>query len=354
MKMTITKKRRRLAAGTLALVAAGTFTLAIWSAAAASGGSRPARAQTAVAHYPTVASIPVLVYHEMDNGCQATSPVCIAEDPETVSTTQFSDEMSYLAHAGYKTVSLSQYNAWLDGQDPRLPAKPVLITADNGIGNFLEGAEPILKEHGFQATAFLVTGFANGAAGKCAPDTVVAGKDYDVQPGCPAANESWDLTWPQLQSLDPSVWSFSLEAGTSGHFVQDYDGTKCQMFDACKIPGESDAAYEARVEAENKNALAKLTAELPGRVTTADWVVPYSDLGYHRCVQDNCTPQPSTGPAGWLIGYAASHFTAAFVEDAYRNGTEHERFRFDINGQDTESYFQQTLVAFTKAGDFRR
>ena len=42
------------------------------------------------------AGIPVLVYHEMDNGCAPSAPVCHAHDPESVSRTQFASQMAYL------------------------------------------------------------------------------------------------------------------------------------------------------------------------------------------------------------------------------------------------------------------
>lgn len=358
--MIITRTRRRLVTALLGALLTGVLVLAGWSVDAVvsqPGAGRPAAALSVVkqplASNVTAAAVPVLVYHEMNNGCLPTAPVCIASDPETVSTAQFTAEMSYLLKAGYHSISLAQYDAWLKNARTRLPPKPVLITADNGIGNFLEGAQPVLARDGFTATAFLVSGFADGASGSCKPPLTVVGQQYDVQPGCGTDNENWDLTWAGLRALSPAVWSFALEAGPSGHFVQDYDGTRCQMFDACKVPGESSAAYETRVEAENAAGLREMTARLPGRVSTSGWVVPYSDLGYQRCAQGDCTPQPSTGPAHWLVHYASAHFTAVFVEDAFRNGTAHERFRFDVNGQDSEKYFQAQLAAFTAAGDFR-
>lgn len=248
---------------------------------------------------------------------------------------------------------MAQYIAWLGNGKTKLPVKPVLITADNGIGNFLQGAQPVLAEYGYTATAFLVTGFADGAEGACAPGYEVAGAVYDVQPGCGKDNAGWDLAWPKLRALSAQVWEFALEAGLSGHYVQDYD-SRCTVFDACMMPGETAAQYEARVAGELTSGMSALNRELPGRVTSGAWVVPYSDLGYKRCAQPDCTPQPSTGPVNWLAEYAAAHFRAVFVEDAYRNGTGHERFRFDVNGQDTEAYFQKALAGFTRDGDFSR
>jgi len=363
-------RRRRLAvSAALAALTLAVLGIAAWSAwpslsrpaarpgsTAATTGSTavPATLPRPVPGVATAKAIPVLVYHEMDNGCQPAAVTCKAPDPETVSTTQFTAEMAWLARTGHHSVTLTQYEAWLADGKTKLPAKPVLITADNGIGNFLTGAQPVLERYGFTATAFLVTGFADGASGACAPEYTVAGHRYDVQPGCPADNTGWDLTWTQLRALDPRVWEFSLEAGLAGHYVQDYDGTKCPAFDACMMPGETAAAYEARVADELSLGAATLDRELPGRVVNGAWVVPYSDLGYKRCAQSDCTPQPYTGPKWWLAEYAASHFKAVFVEDAYRNGVGGERFRFDVNGQDTLAYFQRALAAFTAAGDFDR
>jgi hypothetical protein len=304
--------------------------------------------------YAQASQVPVLVYHEMNNGCKPAASTCVnPKDAETVSTAQFLAEMNYLARAGYHTISLTQYETWLLDMRTKLPRRPILLTADNGIGNFLVDAEPILARDDFTMTAFLVTGFADGASGHCEPDVRVAGVSYDVQPGCGRDNEGWDLTWPQLRSLSPRVYSFALEAGPSGHFVQDYDA-HCQMFDACKIPGETNAAYEARVHREIASGLAELRAQLGSRASTTAWVVPYSDLGYPRCAQSDCTPQPYTGPPGWLTEYAASRFTAVFVEDAYRNGIRHERFRDDINGWMTEQIFQERLREFVRDHDFEQ
>ena len=311
-----------------------------------------------------VTNIPVLAYHEMNNGCAATSLVCDSADPEDISTTQFTNEMAYMVAQGYHTVTIAQYEAWLANPNAALPAKPFLITVDNGIGNFLQGAQPILLADNYVATAALVTGFANGAGpgnpinttgtgGICAPLYVVGTVSYNVQPGCGVDNYWWDETWAGLQALNPAVYNFIMEAGPSGHFVQTYD-PNCQMFDACMIPGETVAQYEARVINEATTGESTLAAELPGEVNTGAWVAPYSDLGYGQCAQSDCTPQSYDGPAGWLSATAGASFQAVFVEDAFRNGIQNERFRFDVNAADSESYFETTLAAFIAAGDFNR
>ena len=157
----------------------------------------------------------------------------------------------------------------------------------------------------------------------------------------------------QLRTLIPEVYSFALEAGASGHFPQNYSKT-CFQFYACQVPGETTRAYETRVVDEMNAGLAKLTAELPGRVNTRAWVVPFGDLGYQRCGQPGCTPQNSTGPPGWLSSYTATRFSAVFVEDAFRNRVQNERFRFDVTGGLTQREFQARLQSFIGSSSFAR
>jgi hypothetical protein len=355
----VTKRARLIVGGAIAMLLGAALVLAGLDAVGTVSG--PARLAASTAHetnrdVPTqagAASIPVLVYHEMNNGCAASAPVCHAHDPESVSTRQFTAQMAYLHAQGYHTVTLNQYLSWLADPHTVLPRKPILLTDDNGIGNFLRGAQPILARNGFTMTAFIVTGFADGASGHCQTPRRVAGRVVDFQPGCGKDNRGWDLTWTQLRALSPEVYSFALEAGASGHFPQDYSRT-CFQFYACRVPGESTRSYENRVVDELNAGLAELSANLPGRVDTRAWVVPFSDLGYHRCAQADCTPQNSTGPRGWLSSYAQSRFSAVFVEDAFRNRVQNERFRFDITGGLTQQQFQAQLRSFVASGSFAR
>jgi hypothetical protein len=290
-------------------------------------------------------SIPVLDWHELNNGCASTVAVCNASDPESVSTAQLTAELSSLKAQNYHTVTPAQYKAWAEGSDAPLPANPILLIADNGIENFLAGAQPILKADGFTMAVSVISGFAAGASGTCPEPT--------YEPGCPVANENgWDATWAQLAALSPSVYNFIIEAGNAGHYLQTYD-PNCTAFYACMVPGETAAAYEARVISDltvgQDTVIAKLGSS---RFTAGLWVVPYSDDGYAACAATGCTPQPYDGPAGWLTSWTASTFPVAFVEDAFRNGLQHERFRLDVQGWMTQSEFASFLSQDVAAGDF--
>jgi hypothetical protein len=303
----------------------------------------------ATASPSTPAQIPVLDWHELNNGCSPTAAVCNASDPESVSTAQLTAELGYLKAQGFHTVTPKQYLDWVEGVSVSLPSNPILLVADNGIENFLAGAEPILNADGFTMAVAVVTGFADGASGTC--------PEPKYEPGCPSADEGWDATWAQLKALPSSVYSFIIESGLAGHFVQNYD-PNCTAFYACKVPGETTQAYESRVETDLSTGASTIESELggsrssTGRFTAGLWVIPYSDDGYTPCTQSDCTPQPYDGPAGWLTSWTASTYPVAFVEDAFRNGLQHERFRIDVQGWMSESEFQSALTADMTAGDF--
>jgi hypothetical protein len=288
-------------------------------------------------------AIPVLTWHELNNGCLPSAIICNAADPESVSTTQLTNQLSYLAAQGYHTVTAAQYRAWETGQAPPLPSNPVLLVADNGIYNLLSGAQSILAADGFTMSVAVVTGFADGASGTCPNPT--------YEPGCPVDNQNWAATWSQLSNLSPSVYNFIFEAGSAGHFVQTYV-PNCTQFYACEVPGETTAAYESRVTSEISAGQDEELSKLGSRYTPGLWVVPYSDDAYTACPESSCTPQNSTGPPGWLTSWTAANFPVAFVEDSFRNGLQNERFRIDVQGWMTESEFESTLTADLAAGAF--
>ena len=265
-------------------------TIVCSGAALFAGGAASTAGASVIPAEPS--SIPVFDWHELNNGCEPTVPVCNAADPESVSTAQLTAELGYLKAQGYQTITPLQYEQWTEGLNPRLPAKPMFLVDDNGIENFLAGAEPVLAADGFTMAVAVITGFADGASGTCSEAT--------YQPGCPVANEYWDATWAQLKALSPSVYSFIIEAGAAGHFVQDYD-PNCTAFYACMVPHETVNQYENRVANDltqgEKEIMNKIDAS---RFTSGLWVVPYSDDGYTGCSGNACTRSPPPARrAGW-------------------------------------------------------
>lgn len=112
--------------------------------------------------YPS-SGVPILAYHRVYNDGE-----CYSISPE-----EFDAQMRYLSENGYSAVSLSEMmNAW-EGKG-QIPAKPVVISFDDGYADNLAAALPILEKYNFKATVFVAT-------------SLVGDEDY--------------LTWDQINEL---------------------------------------------------------------------------------------------------------------------------------------------------------
>lgn len=94
--------------------------------------------------------LPVLMYHKVsDNN---------APDYLTVSSEQIAKHFSYLTKKKYTTLFLSELTSYIYDNKP-LPARPVLITFDDGYKNNFTTLYPLLKKYNIKANIFLVAGF---------------------------------------------------------------------------------------------------------------------------------------------------------------------------------------------------
>jgi peptidoglycan/xylan/chitin deacetylase (PgdA/CDA1 family) len=105
--------------------------------------------------------VPILMYHYVDDTPPPAGPYA---DDLTVRTKDFVAEMEFLVDGGYHTVSLADVYLAMAGER-ELPAKPVVLTFDDGGLDNYQVAFPILKQHGLVATFFVITGSV-GKAGQ--------------------------------------------------------------------------------------------------------------------------------------------------------------------------------------------
>ena len=92
------------------------------------------------------ARIPVITYHSIDS-----SRSVVSTTPEI-----FGQHMKKLSEAGYRTATMAELTECV--RSDRWPSeKTVVLTFDDGFENFLTTAAPILAEHAFTATVYLVT-----------------------------------------------------------------------------------------------------------------------------------------------------------------------------------------------------
>ncbi|WP_158618731.1 polysaccharide deacetylase family protein [Methylomusa anaerophila] len=91
------------------------------------------------------AGIPVLMYHSISNE---------PDNDAVISPKLFKEQMQFLYKNQYTPISLDQLYSYLNGGRD-LPAKPVVITFDDGYRDTYEIAYPVLKQYGFISVLFI-------------------------------------------------------------------------------------------------------------------------------------------------------------------------------------------------------
>ena len=121
------------------------------------------------------AAVPILMYHSV-----ATAPND-ATRGLSVAPEAFTEQMALVGDLGLTPVTTAGLAAcWRSGRP--LPARPVLITFDDGYEGVHRHALPVLAEHGFPATLFVSTGWLRGV--------------HDTGGGLDTM-----LDWPQVREL---------------------------------------------------------------------------------------------------------------------------------------------------------
>lgn len=100
--------------------------------------------------------VPILMYHHI-LAPEEKAQSQFANASTTVTTTEFQSQMEWLKNNGYQTISLYDLERYLS-KSVNLPAKAIIITFDDGIISTREYAYPILKQYGFTAEQFIITG----------------------------------------------------------------------------------------------------------------------------------------------------------------------------------------------------
>jgi peptidoglycan/xylan/chitin deacetylase (PgdA/CDA1 family) len=105
----------------------------------------------AIRRMPQLNDPPVFVYHEVGEPLTGAAPAM------AISPDRFERHVRWLAGLGYTGITVAE---WLTVRRDCSwgPAKPVLITFDDGYEGVGKHALPILREYGFTATVFVVTG----------------------------------------------------------------------------------------------------------------------------------------------------------------------------------------------------
>lgn len=114
----------------------------------------------------TAKDVPILAYHhllkESENRKYRNNNIAISLE-------MFQQHMDLLHEHGYTTLTMDELALYLGGYI-QIPEKSVVITFDDGyLSNFVY-AYPILKEYGFKATIFTITGMVRDEKAEFHPD----------------------------------------------------------------------------------------------------------------------------------------------------------------------------------------
>ena len=188
------------------------------------------------------ARVPILMYHY----------VRYAPDPNdrigvglSVTPEVFAAQMAYLKEAGYEAVTVARLSRALRGEEG-LPPQAVVLTFDDGYADFYEVAWPILREHGFVSTLFVISGRV-GQPGYVSREmlTELAASGL-VEIG------SHSVTHPDLTTLAPArLWR---EVAESKSALEEWTGQPVTSFcypsgryHSGAIEAVANAGYEAAV-----------------------------------------------------------------------------------------------------------
>lgn len=168
--------------------------------------------------------VPVITYHSIDE-----SGSVISTSPEV-----FRRQMEFLSGAGYRTITLSELVSSLRDAEAVVPANTVVLTFDDGFRNFYSEAFPVLSDHGFNATVFVVTDFCgrhNDWAGNPADfprSELLSWREIKELAGCGVDFGSHTRSHPDLTEL--SAAEMECEIVESKHLLADALGRETRTF----------------------------------------------------------------------------------------------------------------------------
>lgn len=179
-------------------------------------------------------SIPVLTYHDVsDRGGR-----------HTVTPERFAEHLAALDAAGYESVTLEDVARLLGGDASGIPARPVLLTFDDGAASLDTHVDPLLEAYDASAVAFLIT------------DVVADDRD------------SYYLGWDRVRALTRTGrWSFGSHTADLHHDAPLPAGSSGPpLVNRLALPGGSETfpAWQRRVEADLERSLRTLWLELRG------------------------------------------------------------------------------------------
>lgn len=238
---------------------------------------------------PPADAVPILMYHG----------VVVRKNDLGANTKRkdFIAQMEMLKRNGFQTISVKEYDLFRQGEFV-LPARPIIITFDDGRKDSFFTTDDILKKLGFKATIFVATGRTN-------------------------TEDPFFLSWTDLEYMrDSGRWEIEAH-GRDSHdkFVNNEKGDigvylTSRMYTVEKGL-ESIPDYESRVRADYQNTLKDLKDNLG--IDAKYFAVPLNSYG-----DDDHSNY--SGASEFNKRLISEYFTLAFVQAADKNNEALESF----------------------------
>ncbi|MCB9813919.1 polysaccharide deacetylase family protein [Candidatus Nomurabacteria bacterium] len=232
-------------------------------------------------------AVPILMYH----GVRVVGELGTNTERES-----FIEQMEMLKREGYQTISVAEYDAFREG-DFVLPAKPIIITFDDGRKDSFYTVDNIIKKLGFKATNFIAS----------------------IKPN---DNDPFFLTWDELKRVQ-ATGRWELEAhGRHSHdkVVIDADGNEGRYLSALiydpETGLESIENFETRVEQDYLDGLQDLRTNLG--IEAKYFAVPLNDYGNQDSNYD--------GGITFNRYLSDKYFKFSFIESSVENNDVLETF----------------------------
>ena len=226
-------------------------------------------------------AVPILMYHSVCDNPRVQTDYRV---PPTV----FESDLAYLREHGYTAVHVADLVAYVyEGME--LPARPVVITLDDGYLNNLTEVLPLLEKYDMRATVSVVGEFTQTFSNTADPNPLYA---Y--------------LTWEDIRALDASG---RVEIGNHSYAMHEIGARRGCM----KVQGESTESYQETLAADLTKLQDALTEQ--SGLTPIVFTYPYGFIS-----EESIPVLRKLGFLAALSCYERINYLTGDAEQLYRLG----------------------------------
>lgn len=153
--------------------------------------------------------VPILMYHEIATGPASARHLAVSPD-------DFAEQLGYLHGSGYTTLTVTDLVQLMSGRIGPWPARPIVLTFDDGFADFHRAALPLLRSCDFTATVFVTTGWVADAAAQAdrpAPYRMLCWSQIEESAAAGIEIGAHTHSHPQLDQLAGDVLRRELDGG---------------------------------------------------------------------------------------------------------------------------------------------